>query len=216
MNPSQQKKKVKFSLGLNQQEGAIEKGQNVLLKVSLLVSTRYMLKVSIWIRKSFSTWPFQQLPEKTLPLAGLRPALSLLALQQHLSGGCIAITTQGPWGWTLSFYANKVCSHLSAVVKEQGLGLCVVRFSNKYRNIYSSYLWKQTSGSSAKTNTERDICSLRFYLQCSGGIRRGCVALDGFNRRVPSSVSVRVFVCTWVSAALSVFLSNCRKVQKRS
>lgn len=47
MNPSQQKKKVKFCLGLNQQEGAIEKGQNVLLKVSLLVSKRYILKVLI-------------------------------------------------------------------------------------------------------------------------------------------------------------------------
>lgn len=40
-------KKVKFSLGLNQQDEAIEKEQNDLLEVSLLLSKRYILKVSI-------------------------------------------------------------------------------------------------------------------------------------------------------------------------
>lgn len=37
----------------------------------------------------------------------------------------------------------------------------------KYGNIYSSYLWKQTSGSSAKSNIQGEVCSPRFYLQQS-------------------------------------------------
>jgi len=108
---------------------------------------------------------------------------------------------------------TKFYSHLSAVAREQGHGLCVVRFSNKYRNIYSSYLWKQTSGSSAKSNIQRDVRSPRFYLQCSRAFQAGCAALNGFKRCTPSRVSVQALVCTWVPAAVVPLLQRKKSIR---
>lgn len=126
-------------------------------------------------------------------------------------GGCKAPTRQGPWGWTPAGYTNKVYSHLSAVAKEQGPGLCVVRFSNKYRNIYSSYLEKQTSGSSAKSNRQQDACSLCVYLQWGNPRALHCIPwISLCSPWSPSVCSVQ-----WVAAALfSAFLPNCRNSKK--
>lgn len=107
-----------------------------------------------------------------------------------------------------SFY-----SHLSAVAKEQGPGLCVVRFSNKYRNIYSSYLEKQTSGSSAKSNTQRDGCSLSVYVQW--GSPQALHSIPWISLLCPFEPG---WVCGWVlwvaAALFSIFLLSCRNVKK--
>jgi len=56
LNPSQ--KKVKFSLGLNQQEGTIEKGQNDLFAVSLVLSERYRITEWFGLEETLQTIQF--------------------------------------------------------------------------------------------------------------------------------------------------------------
>lgn len=78
----------------------------------------------------------------------------------------------------------------------------MVRFSNRYRNIYSSYLEKQTPVSSAKSNTRQDGCSL---CVCSGAVQAlHCIPWIALG--APACACVQ-----WVAAALfSILLHNYR------
>lgn len=134
--------------------------------------------------KVFQHNHFNNCQKKTFPLAGLRTALSLLALQQHLSQGCKAITTQGPWGWTLSCYANKVLfTFISCSKGTRTWFMC---------GQVLKQIWKYIFKLSMKTNIwqlgqnqyTQDVCSLLFYLQSSGTIWGGCIALNGFSSTI--------------------------------
>lgn len=125
--------------------------------------------------------------------------LPLAVLQQHCSAGCKAITTQGPWGWTLSCYTDKLLSTLISCSKgARTWFMC-------------GQVLKQTWESIFKQSAKANIWQLgqNQYLShvCSplSICRASCGARAGFNWCVPSRVAV--LVCLGVSAALpSVFL----------